>query len=120
MRIGFNEVALYGIFTLTIALGVNHFGGLNIGFLNSIQRLVIPTTEDVERVGTIADYSIKSPDTVTYEEANCPKTKIFVDQTVTLRKKMRRAKRTGNMDMLKDLELRLNELEEREREACMD
>ena len=119
MNVGFNEIALYGIFALTLALGANHFGGLNIGMLNSIQELVIPTTEEIDKAWDIPSYSISNPKQEYESESPCKLAKIYGDQRVILRGKMNQARRAGNMEELRDLEEKLNDLEEREREACL-
>lgn len=115
MQIGPNDIIIYAIFGLTIALAVNFYGDLNIPVINKIQRVLIPGLGDEildEDFGGSYSYSPKG------SAGKCESSKVYGDTKRQIRQQIKAAKSQGNLQLELDLKERFRSVEEQERRSC--
>ncbi|VAX24368.1 hypothetical protein MNBD_NITROSPINAE04-445 [hydrothermal vent metagenome] len=120
MSFGFWDIIKVTVIVLTLSVTVNHYAGLDIPILTKIENATISSGANNE----YTDYS-SSPD---YDYAssgpsepspNCvTKKKLFGDAKTQIRKKIRVAEETNDLEAKSNLEERLTDMRERVEEAC--
>ena len=117
MNISFSDIVMYGVLTLVVALGANHYLDLNISALNDIQEIF---SGSGRRATDDALYN-SSPGGSDYRsstDADCKRAKVGGDSRMMLRKAIAEAKKDRDMDRLSELEDNWENMERRDREAC--
>jgi len=114
MRIGVKDVILYTIFGVTIAMAVNHYGELNIPFINALEETLLPSSisEDYDESSDEFDYGDFT------EKAGCNRAKTSGDSRVLLHQRLKNAKNAKDWEKVKEIEEIFARLDEGEREAC--
>lgn len=116
MQIGPNDVIIYAIFGLTIALAVNYYGDLNIPIINKIQGVLIPgINDDVFNEDSGGSYKYSPQGSA----RGCESSKVFGDTKRQLRQQIKAAKSQGNLQLELDLEQRFESVKEQERQSCL-
>ncbi|MBI5814746.1 MAG: hypothetical protein HZB29_03960 [Nitrospinae bacterium] len=103
---------------LVAALLVNHFAGLDIGFLNRIESSVV--SSGAKREGSFRDYS-STPDTSgsSGPSVECQNMrKSLGDRRGFIRGEIGKAKGDGDFVKVRELEKELSDLAEKERSVC--
>ncbi len=114
MQIGPNDIIIYTIFGLTIAMAANHYGNLNIPVLDSIQEVLIPGMDEELYDDSGGSYSYKPSSA----SMGCGDAKAYGDAKIVLRGKISNARNEGDWELEKNLKERLAEIKEQQRRAC--
>lgn len=115
MHLGLKDIILAGGLGLGVALLVNHYAGLDIGFLNSIEGAIVSSGQES---GLRASSVFVSPSGS--EDSDCyDQSKVSGDARFSLRQKIEEAKKAGDWELQQELEDRLESLTERERGGCL-
>ncbi len=114
MRIGIKDVILYTIFGVTIAMVVNHYGELNIPFINALEETLLPSS-----ISGDSDESYDEFDTGGFpEKAGCDRAKTSGDSRVLMHQRLKNAKNAKDWEKVQEIEEAFARMDEREREAC--
>lgn len=101
------DIILYTVFLLTIAMAVNHYGELNIGFLNEIQATIFPgLDEEEDEFSYYTPYGCSDP------------SKVSGDSKIILRDRITKAKLDRDFDKVEQLQEQLNQIIQRELASC--
>ena len=112
------EVAIYAVVGLTLAVVVNHVADLNISFLSTIERSIVPaSSRGLKGVKHRFDYS-NTEDSAFELSADCKRLKTSGDKKIMIREKIKEAKRAKDHYQVEQWEERLREVEDDERQAC--
>lgn len=101
------DIILYAVFLLTIAMAVNHYGELDIRFLNEVQSIVFPGLSEEED-----EYSYYTPSGCT------DPSKVAGDSKIILRDRITKAKLERDFDKVEQLQEQLNQIIQRELASC--
>ena len=112
------EVAIYAVVGLTMAVVVNNVAELNIPFLNSIERSVMPdSSRGLKGEKGRFDYS-NTEDSAFDVSEDCKRKKTSGDRKIMIRKKISAARSANDSYLAEEWEERLREVEDEERQAC--
>ncbi len=114
MQIGPNDIIIYSILGLTIAMAANHYGNLDIPVLNSIQDVLIPGMDEELDDDSGGSYSY----TPSSASMGCADAKAYGDAKIVLRGKISNARNKGDLELEKNLKERLAEIKEQQRTSC--
>jgi hypothetical protein len=113
MEISFKDLAVYCIIALTLAVGVNHYAKLNIAALMPIEQAMFPGTQATKHF----DYGA-SKGASTSMKPECARLKTTGDVKTRLRENLRDAKTKKDSYKVREIEEKLRQIENAEREAC--
>ncbi|MGK7344373.1 MAG: hypothetical protein ACNS63_01015 [Candidatus Nitrospinota bacterium M3_3B_026] len=115
MHFSLKDIFIVSVLGLGGALLVNHYAGLDIGFLNRIEGAIVSSGQ-----GSGLRASSGFVSTSGDEESDCyDKSKVSGDARFSLRQRIKEAKEAGNWELQRELEGRLESLTERERGGCL-
>lgn len=111
------DILFFMIIGLTVALGVNHYMGLDIEFLNNIQNAIVSSGErggsSVRDIGGSGIGDSKS------NSAECERMRKSLGDAKTLaRNDLATAKKEGDAMRIREAQDNLDSLARRERETC--
>jgi hypothetical protein len=111
------DILFFMIIGLTVALGVNHYLGLDIEFLNNIQDTIVTSGErGGSSVRSIGGSGSTGSNT---RSAECERLlKSLGDAKTLARNDLDAAKKEGDTMRIREMEDNLASLARREREAC--
>ncbi|MDH5510458.1 MAG: hypothetical protein OEZ32_08890 [Nitrospinota bacterium] len=112
------EIAIYAVVGLTMAVVVNNVADLNIPFLNSIERSILPDSSRGLK-GEKGRYDYSNTEDSAFEiKADCKRLKTSGDRKIMIREKIKEAKRAKDSYLVEEWEARLREVEDEVRQAC--
>ena len=118
MNLSIKELLIYGVCGLTAAVLINNVAELDVPFLNKIERAIVPESERGLKGGA-KHFDYTSSDGASAElNPECARFKTKGDAKTILRKQLRDARSSGDEYAIEELEQKLEEIENEEREAC--
>ena len=124
MQFSPKDIILYGIVLVSLAVIANHYARLNIPILDPLDKMVFPTEPPKPhfQYGGDNDTTIKTPfkgtGSSSSSSSNCQRSKTTGDAKNAIRKSIKEAKEKKDTYTVRELEERLKEIEQQEKEAC--
>ncbi|MDH5755668.1 MAG: hypothetical protein OEZ55_03255 [Nitrospinota bacterium] len=118
MKINPKEIFIYALVGLTLAVLVNNVAELDVPFLNSIERAIVPPSERGYK-GDKKTFDYSNPEGSAFGiSEECKRAKTSGDTKILLRSKIKEAKKDKDAYALEALTEQLKQLEDAERQAC--